>query len=112
MDLFITSLNTKYLNYTDVLPQDSLVTSDKPIIGFTLIDDKIENDDDVSCFASNMGRLKTVVIDKKRIEIRLNQPLIYRKTPINCTLLVRNKKPKEDKWKSFSMILLKEEGEL
>jgi len=111
LDLFISSLNTNYLNYTDVLPQDNLIKADKPLIGFTLIDDKIENDEDVSCFAGDIGKIKTIVIDKKRVEIRLNQPLIYRKTSINCTLLVRNKDPKENKWKSFSMTLIKE-GEL
>lgn len=106
LDLFITSLNTKFLDYTDILPQDNLINGRRPIIGFTLKDEKI-NDSDISCYASDIGKLKTVVIDNKRVEIRLNQPLIYRKTSINCTILVQNKNPDDKSWKSFSTTLIK-----
>ena len=107
LDLFITSLNTKPLNYKDILPQDNIISTNQPTIGFTLENSQIESDKDISCFASDIGKLNTTIIDKTRVEIRLNNPLIYRTTSINCTILVLEKKLKDKSWKSFSMKLIK-----
>jgi len=108
LDRFINSTYALPLHVTEVTPQDTLVKTDAPIIGFTLGKDA-ENPENISCFASDIGKLNTTVLEEKRIEIRLKQPLISGRTSINCTLPVRKEVLNENEkpWKCFSMMLIK-----
>jgi len=107
IDRFINSTKATPLVVSDIVPEDSLINTDKPdAIGFS-VEKNIENPEDISCYASDVGKLDTTVIGENRIEIRLKKPLIYRKTSINCTLLVRNSDSRDAPWKSYSMLLIK-----
>lgn len=109
LDRFINATYALPIKVSEITPQDSIVKKDTPVIGFT-VNEKLENLENITCFASDIGKLNTTVLEGKRIEIRLNQPLISAKTSINCTLPVRKDvlNKNENPWKCFSMLLIKQ----
>ncbi len=95
---FVMVANLLPIYVSDVIPQDNIIDNKPPIIGFTINND-VENIDQVSCFASNIGKLDIKVITGNRIEIRPKKSFIYRNTHVKCTL------PDGINWRQFSINL-------
>lgn len=99
IDRFRLTANALPLPVSDVVPEDTLLTQNPPLIGFT-VSSGIDNLSKLSCFASNIGKMPLFHIGNNRIEIRPNQPFTDRRTRINCTL------PDGPRWRWFGMLLI------
>ena len=79
-----TAVEARALPVSDITNPSMLVASNPPILGFT-VDDDIAGLDQLSCFATNMGKLE-VAITGRRVEIRLPQAITATRSRINCTV--------------------------
>ncbi|MBR72866.1 MAG: chitin deacetylase [Rhodospirillaceae bacterium] len=78
-------VNTLPLKITDLTPQNPVLSQNPPIVGFT-VSSKHENLDELACFASAQGKVKTQILGDERVEIRLQKPMSKGRNRINCTL--------------------------
>lgn len=102
---FMLAVRTLPLYVTDLLPEDSLIHTPAPVIGFTL-DPALKNPENIACFASDIGRLNLKLVAKNRVEIRPKKPFIYRNTRIKCTLPDHESTGATPQyWRSFSITL-------
>ncbi len=99
LDRFRLTANALPLPVSDIVPEDTPLAQNPPIIGFTVTPD-IENLARLSCFASSLGKLPLMRIGGTRVEIRPAQPFTDRRTRINCTL------PDGHRWRWFGMLLI------
>lgn len=93
----------------DITPSYSYL--DKvPAIGFTIDDNFAGKLSNISCFASGQSKPETIIIGK-RVEIRLEQPILKDRFRVNCTLPVKSTdstKPKQ--WRWFGLLLTINDG--
>lgn len=101
LDRFRLTATALPLPVHDVMPEDSLLGQDEPpLIGFT-VGPEITDLSRLSCFVSDIGKVKLTQPGGNRVEIRLDAPPQYRRTRVNCTM------PDEKTWRWFGMILLR-----
>jgi peptidoglycan/xylan/chitin deacetylase (PgdA/CDA1 family) len=106
LDRFMLTANALPLPVSDVIPEDTILTQNPPHIGFT-ITSEIKNIAKLSCFGSDLGKLPLTRIGSNRIEIRLKEPFIDRRTRINCTLPNNTITPGEQRsWRWFGMLFI------
>ena len=79
-----TAVEARALPVSDITNPSMLVASNPPILGFTVGDD-VEALEQLTCFATNMGKLE-VSIKGRRVEIRLPQAITATRSRINCTV--------------------------
>ena len=79
-----TAVEARALPVSDITNPSMLVASNPPILGFTVGDD-VEALEQLTCFATNMGKLE-VAIKGRRVEIRLPQAITATRSRINCTV--------------------------
>jgi peptidoglycan/xylan/chitin deacetylase (PgdA/CDA1 family) len=94
------------LPVTDVIPDDTVIKTNPPVIGFTVAPE-ITNLSKLSCFVSNVGKAPLTRVGGGRIEIRLKDPLDDRRTRVNCTIpdgLAAPGQPQQ--WRWFGMLLI------
>lgn len=84
IDRFLISARALPLPVRDVSPQDSLLNVNQPAIEFTL-DDEFRADD-LSCFASDQGKVAAKSAGQNRIRITLPEPWGKGRARVNCTL--------------------------
>ncbi len=96
---FMMIANSLPLYVSDVIPQDNLIDTTNPVIGFT-IDNNGKHTEQISCFASDIGKLETKLITDNRVEIRPSRPFISRSTHVKCTL------QDGKSWRQFSINLI------
>ena len=105
-DRFMLTANALPLPVSDIVPEDTILAQNPPIIGFT-VTQEINNISKLSCFASNLGKLPLTHIGGNRIEIRPVQPFADRRTRINCTLPNETVTPGvAPNWRWFGMLLV------
>lgn len=86
MARFKLAANALPVPVTDVTPEDPTVTGDNPpAIGFTVLDE-VRGLKALGCFASHEGKVETIRLGERRIEIRLTKPLPRGRSRINCTM--------------------------
>jgi peptidoglycan/xylan/chitin deacetylase (PgdA/CDA1 family) len=104
-DRFLLTAHALPLPVSDVVPDDKDITTNPPLIGFT-VSPEIHNLGKLACFASGIeGKLPLTHIGN-RIEIRPAQPFTDRITRINCTLPNDTFTPGEaQNWRWFGMLL-------
>lgn len=83
-DRFQLTANALPLPVTDVIPADTIVKENPPMIGFT-VSAEISDISKLSCFMTSIGKIKLHRPVGSRVEIRLDSPLEGR-TRLNCTL--------------------------
>jgi len=106
LDRFMLTANAMPLPVSDVVPEDTILTQNPPLIGFT-ITSEISNIAKLSCFGSDLGKLPLTRISSNRIEIRLKEPFVDRRTRINCTLPSNIVTPGEPRsWRWFGMLFI------
>ena len=93
------------LPVTDVIPDDTLIKDNPPIIGFTVAPDI--KTPKLSCFISGVGKAELTRPGGGRIEIRLKDPLDDRRTRVNCTMPDDTVIPGQPQsWRWFGMLLI------
>ncbi len=90
---------------TDIEPQDMLLRSNTPALGFTLPETLIDQADKLSCFISGQEQKPTLEHIGSRIEIRPHEPLENDRTRINCTLPGPKDEDDTPRWRWFGMLL-------
>ena len=85
LDRFRLTANALPLPVTDVMPEDMLITENPPLIGFTVAPE-LTDISRLSCFVSGVGKVDLVKPGGNRVEIRLQEQLVDRRTRLNCTL--------------------------
>lgn len=106
LDRFQLTANALPLPVTDIIPDDTLIKTNPPLIGFTVSPD-IKNLSKLSCFISGVGKVPLSKPGGNRIEIRLKDPLDDRRTRINCTMPDETIIPGEGQsWRWFGMLLI------
>lgn len=106
LDRFILTANAQPLPVSDVVPEDTMLVKNPPLIGFT-VTPEISQLGKLACFGSNLGKLPLTHIGNNRIEIRYSKPFTDRRTRINCTLpnnTVTSGEPRS--WRWFGMLLI------
>jgi poly-beta-1,6-N-acetyl-D-glucosamine N-deacetylase len=94
------------LPVSDIIPDDTLIRENPPIIGFT-VTPEIKSLSRLSCFVSGVGKAQLARPGGNRVEIRLDAPLDDRRTRINCTMPDDTVIPGEaESWRWFGMMLL------
>jgi len=105
IDRFTLTANALPLPVNDVIPNDNLILKNPPLIGFSLTNE-INNNSKISCFASNIGKLKLSKLSDNRIEIRPQLEFLDRRNRINCTMRTKLKDTAKLTWRWFSMMLI------
>ncbi|MBI3442130.1 MAG: polysaccharide deacetylase family protein [Proteobacteria bacterium] len=106
LDRFILTANALPLPAGDVVPEDTMLIKNPPIIGFT-INPEIRQLAKLACFGSNLGKLPLSNIGNNRVEIRPDKPFTDRRTRINCTLPNNTIMPGEPRrWRWFGILLI------
>ena len=99
------------LPVTDISPDEPRITTNPPIFGFTVdsaLTDKISL---MSCYISEQGKPKVLVISKTRIELRVEKPFNNDRVRVNCTMPGPKPKPGEDqRWRWLGMLLAVSHG--
>ncbi|HEX2752263.1 MAG TPA: hypothetical protein VHP34_03990, partial [Alphaproteobacteria bacterium] len=85
IDRFRLTANALPLPVADVMPDDMVMADNPPMIGFT-VSPEIKDLDRLSCFISGLGKAALVKPGGNRVEIRLDEPLVDRRTRVNCTI--------------------------
>lgn len=85
IDRFKLISRTLALPVSDVMPRDSLLGPNPPLIGFTVAEG-LERLDRLNCFASGQGAADIERLGERRIEVRLKAPFPPGRTRINCTM--------------------------
>jgi len=70
----------------DITPQNPVLTTNPPHIGFTLDPSLSEYADKLACFASGQGQASVDVLGAQRAEVRLTQPFPAGRNRVNCTM--------------------------
>lgn len=106
LDRFTLTANALPLPVADIVPEDTVLSQNPPLIGFT-ITPEINNLSKLSCFASSLGKLPLMRVGGNRIEIRPAHPFVDRRTRINCTLPNETIIPGEPlAWRWFGLMLV------
>ncbi len=79
-----TAINALPIPTSDITPESMVLNENPPLVGFSLIDET-QSAEDLSCFASDMGRVPIVALGN-RVEVRLPQPFAGNRGRLNCTL--------------------------
>ena len=77
-------LNSLPIPVEDQTPESGVLLENPPLIGFT-IPEGVEPLGRLSCFASGLGKVKTITLGR-RIELRLPEPFGTKRGRINCTM--------------------------
>ncbi len=94
------------LPVSDVIPDDTVIKNNPPLIGFTVAPE-IKNLSKLSCFVSGVGKAPLTKVGGGRIEIRLKDPLDDRRTRVNCTVPDETVIPGQgQQWRWFGMLLI------
>ena len=78
------AINALPIPVSDMTPESMVLDVNPPLSGFTVAEG-VEPLDRLSCFASQMGKVKTIILGR-RVEIRLNEPITGNRGRINCTM--------------------------
>ncbi len=91
------------LPVSDVSPEDPVLKTNPPMIGFT-VTPEIKSLAKLACFISSQGKIKVSRVAGNRVELRPETPFSDRRTRINCTLPDDLEIPGEDthwRWLGF-----------
>lgn len=103
IDRFRRTANALPLPVSDIMPVDPIISQNPPMIGFTVSND-LQNISKLSCFLSGVGKVELTKAGANRVEIRLQNPLLDRRTRMNCTMPAETVIPGEDPvWRWFGM---------
>ena len=109
IDRFRLTANALPLPVADIMPDDMVMADNPPMIGFT-VSPEIKDLDRLSCFISGLGKTELVKPGGNRVEIRLDEPLVDRRTRVNCTIPDDTVIPGQPQsWRWFGMQLVNKE---
>lgn len=84
LDRLKLAVNALPIPASDMTPESMVLSDNPPLTGFTL-EDGVEPINRLACFASGMGKVKTITLGR-RIEIRLPREITGKRGRINCTM--------------------------
>jgi peptidoglycan/xylan/chitin deacetylase (PgdA/CDA1 family) len=109
IERFRLTANALPLPVTDVMPDNMVMDHNPPMIGFT-VTPEIKDLDRLACFISGLGKISLVKPGGNRVEIRPGEPLMDRRTRINCTIPDDTIIPGQPQsWRWFGMQLVNPE---
>lgn len=99
LNRFKLAVNALPIPAVDVSPESMVLDDNPPLYGFT-VDEEIGPLNRVACFASGMGKVKTVVLGT-RIEVRLPKAISGNRGRINCTMPYFVNGKESGRWRWF-----------
>jgi len=90
--------NALPLPVSDLLPEDMVLTTDLPLVGFT-VDEGVNHIDQIACFLSIRSQAIVEHLGRRRIEVRFVDPLPKGRSRLNCTL-----QGPEERWHWLGMM--------
>jgi len=112
IDRFRLVAQSKPFYISNITPNDAILRSSKPSIGFSVSDRLSGQLDKLSCFISELGQVKTEIIGEKRVELRLNKNINSDRVRVNCTLPVIENGQNTDNWRWLGMLMVRRENNL
>lgn len=107
IDRFRLTANALPLPVKEVEPQDPLLKTDSPSIGFTVDESLSDQISKMSCFVSGQSKPELEIVGKNRVELRLSQKFETPRTRVNCTLPVPSGEDYEEpRWRWLGMLLI------
>lgn len=104
--------NALPLPVTEIEPKDLRLTTDRPVIGFTVDKNLLENIEQLSCYISGQEQPEIEVIGSGRIEVRPAVPFTASRIRINCTLPGPTSEPGEPpRWRWFGLLMTMDEAD-
>lgn len=94
---FLTIINALPLPVINKEPQNPSLTTDIPIIGFTIAPELNARLSTLICFVNGVEKAGVEIVGTSRVEIRLKSTLLPSKTRINCTLPAEKSSEDEDR---------------
>ncbi|MDA7569153.1 MAG: polysaccharide deacetylase family protein [Emcibacteraceae bacterium] len=86
MNRFKLIINSRALKVKDILPRSPNLTTNPPVIGFT-VESNVSNLASIGCFPSHInGAAKVTLLGETRIEIRFDEPFPQGRSRVNCTM--------------------------
>lgn len=112
LDRFKMTARSKPMVITDLMPEDHFISDndqdDNIRLGFSVKDAADQSIDQLSCFASEIGKLDLTRIADNHFEADISDIIHDGRTRINCTMPSINPVPGEDRrWHWFGMMLTK-----
>lgn len=105
IDRFKQTATALPLPVSDISPDDPILKSNPPMIGFT-VSARLRGLDSLSCFVSGEGKIEMRRVEN-RVELRPLRPFTNRRTRVNCTMPDDADIPGEEQhWRWFSMIFI------
>ena len=90
--------NALPLPVSDLLPEDMVLTTDLPLVGFT-VDEGVNHLDQIACFLSIRSQAIVDHLEERRIAVRFVGPLPKGRSRLNCTL-----PGPEERWRWLGMM--------
>jgi peptidoglycan/xylan/chitin deacetylase (PgdA/CDA1 family) len=84
LNRFKLAVNALPIPAVDISPENMILEDNPPLYGFTVSED-IGPLNRINCFASGMGRVKTILLGQ-RVEVRLPEAITGKRGRINCTI--------------------------
>lgn len=98
--------NALPLPVTEIEPKDLRLKTDRPVIGFTVNKNLLENIGQLSCYISGQEQPEIEIIGSGRIEVRPVAPFTTGRIRINCTLPGPTSEPGEPpRWRWFGLLM-------
>ena len=93
------ALNALPVPVEEQTPESGVLLENPPLVGFT-VPEGIEPLGRLSCFASGIGAVKTIILGR-RIELRLDEPFETERGRINCTMPYFESGQDTGRWRWF-----------
>jgi len=90
--------NALPLPVSDLLPANMVLTTDFPLVGFT-VDEGVNHIDQIACFLSIRSQAMVEHLGGRRIEVRFVDPLPEGRSRLNCTM-----PGPEERWRWLGMM--------
>jgi poly-beta-1,6-N-acetyl-D-glucosamine N-deacetylase len=109
MDHFSTIINALPIPLSELEPQEMILNTPTPSIGFSIPAALEKHTADLQCFASDQSKPSIEILGKTRVELRLQAPITQYKTHINCIIPLKSQDSNgEEKtyWRWMGMLLI------
>ncbi len=104
LERFRMTANALPLPVTDISPSDPHLATLTPAIGFTVPDVLAGDLKSLSCFSSTDEKPKVDILNKRRVELRMEAPIGEDRPRINCTLPAPTAQGEDQRWRWMGML--------
>jgi len=106
LDRFKLVVNALPLPVTDIKPDNPHLSSNNPIVGFTIDKALTESLNTLACFTSDQARPDIEIIGNSRVELRFEEIFENKRIRVNCTMPGPQTEPDETPiWRWFGLLM-------